>query len=159
MYFNLRNGLIVNHNPYNSVFNRQKVFFGKLQFAPKLIDVEVLGVDDWIAGYSNGKFPYFIKAVELHLLTNNVQRHETVRHRISYLIPWILIRRRIKIWKILYDMDIYHCFINNDMLKEFGVSNNLDIIKEEFEQLRNHISNYIMIAVAIIALFIAIISK
>ena len=84
-------------------------------------------------------------------------RHEKVRHDVSYSNPYVFIRRRHKIGKILYELDISHCFINDAMLENFGVKSNIKDLKEEYSQLTSHLVNYLMILVTAIAAITAIV--
>lgn len=158
IFYDLRNALLVNHTPYNATRLRQQNFFSHLSFAPDMILPEALQHDDWIAGLEKNKFPKFLKSVELHLLTNNVRRHETIRHDISYFNPIKILKRQYRLWNILYELDVSHCFIDNDMMNSFGVLENLKLIRNESIQLRNHITNYIIVILTFFTILIPIIS-
>lgn len=158
LYYNLRSGMIVNHANYRKTRQRQEKFFGQLQFGQEQIPVKILDEDRWIAGLEKGKFPEFLKAVEIHLLTNNTMRHETVRHQPNYLNPYSLVRRRYKIWKILYELDTSHCFINNDMLENFEVNKNMNELKDEYKTLTGHLVNYTMVVISLSSAFIALLT-
>ncbi len=158
LYYDLRSGMIVNHTDYNKTRQRQSNFFRPLQFGQEQIPVEMIENDEWIAGLEEGKFPEFLKAVEIHLLTNNTMRHETVRHKPSYLNPYSFLRRRYKIWKILYELDTSHCFINNDMLENFEVNKNMKELRDEFKHLTSHVGNYIMVVISISSVLVALLT-
>lgn len=158
LYYNLRSALLLNHCPHDNISGYRMKFFGKLEFDIQQIDVECLRHDEWIAGLRHGYFPDFQKTVEVHCLTNNAQRHETVRHELSYWNPRIFIKRRYKIWKILYELDINHCLMNREMLQSFGVNDELCALKEEYQQLTNHTFNYIVMLTSIIAVILSLLS-
>ncbi len=156
LYYDLRSALILNYKKYSDTTEQQESFFSQLNFSKGFIDIEIPQQDMLIAGLEKGKFPQYLKSVELHLLTNNAQRHETVRHELSYWNPYIFLRRRYRIWKILNELDISHCYINGGMLKSFGVEDNLNNLKDEYSQLNSHIMNYSILMVSIVAVLIAI---
>ena len=156
LYYDLRSALILNYKKYYDTTKQQESFFSQLKIFRDFIDIEFPQQDMLIAGLDKGKFPQYLKSVELHLLTNNAQRHETVRHELSYWNPYIFLRRRYRIWKILNELDISHCYINGSMLKSFGVEDNLNNLKDEYSQLNSHIMNYSILMVSIVAVLIAI---
>lgn len=156
LYYHLRSALIVNKKPYDSVIMSQRLFFGKLKFCPDNIPIEFPLNNDMVVGLNKELFPLYLKAVELHLLTNNAQRQETVRHELSYWNPFIFLKRRYRIWKILNELDVSNCFIDGVMLENFGVNENLRNLKEENSQLTSHIVNYLMLMVSFVAMLIAI---
>lgn len=156
MYYNLRSALVVNKKSYDDTIKSQRLFFGKLDFDPDQISIEIPYSNDMIAGLNKGKFPKFLKSVELYLLTNNAQRHETVRHELSYWNPIIFLKRRYKIWKILNELDVSNCYIDGAMLDNFGVNENLKNLKDEYSQLTTHVVNYSALMVGFAAMLIAI---
>ena len=156
LYYNLRSALLVNHRDFEKTLKRQRDFFKPLQFGDEQIGVEIMEKDKWIAGLDKGKFPEFLKSVEIHLLTNNALRHETVRHEISYYNPYILLKRSYKLWKILYEMDMSHCYVNGDMFASFEVNKNLAELKDESKNLNNHILNYSMVLLSIVMTFFTV---
>lgn len=156
MYYDLRSVLVISSKNNDDIPKQKKKLFGKLNTIEGHIKIEIPEEDDMIAGLIKGKFPKFLKSVELHLLTNNAQRHETVRHELSYWNPYIFLRRRYRIWKILNELDVSNCFIDGGMLESFGVRENLDNLKEEYSQLNSHIINYSMLIVSIVAVLVAV---
>lgn len=156
LYYDLRSALVVNHKLYDSVIKSQRLFFGKLKFSSNNIAIEFPLNNDMIAGLNKEMFPLYLKAVELHLLTNNVQRQETVRHELSYWNPYIFLKRRYKIWKILNELDVSNCYIDRTMLEKFGVNENLKKIEEEYKRSTTHVVNYFALMVSFAAMLIAI---
>lgn len=154
LYYDLRSALIVNKESYQEVIDQRKAFFGAFSFGNGHSRIVLPESNDMIAGLVKGRFPKYLKSVELHLLTNNAQRHETVRHELSYWNPYIFLRRRYRIWKILNELDVSHCFIDGNMLEYFGVKENLNNLKEEYSQLTSHTVNYFMLIVTILAIII-----
>lgn len=158
LFYHLRDALIVNYSNYKAVLQRQKVFFEELLFDSNKIPVEVMGHDKWIAGLEKGRFPEYLKTVEIHLLTNNALRHETVRHEISYYNPHVMFKRCHRLWKLFYEMDMNHCYINSTMFKNFGVYDNLRELKEEYTYLTTHCLNYSILAFTIIMAIFSLIT-
>lgn len=158
LYYNLRSGLIINHVAETKVRQRRKDFFNSMSFGEDHIPVVILEGDGMIAGLSQGKFPAFLKSVELHFLTNNAQRHETVRHELSYWNPYKVTKRRFRLWRIFKELDVSNCFIDGNMTRNFGVEEDLKKLKEEYSQLSGHIVSYASLLISIGALFVAIMS-
>ncbi len=110
-----------------------------------------------IPGLQEGRFPSFLKAVEIHYLINKVTTNEIAIHERSFLNPVIIFKRLWLLWEILYDVDSHKYHVNNNFQREFGILKQLDDIRNEYNGLLTHSLSYSMAIVTIIATFITFI--
>ena len=110
-----------------------------------------------IPGLQEGRFPSFLKAVEIHYLINKVTTNEIAIHERSFLNPVIIFKRLWLLWEILYDVDSHKYHVNNNFQREFGILKQLDDIRNEYNGLLTHSMSYSMAIVTIIATFITFI--
>lgn len=110
-----------------------------------------------IPGLQEGRFPSFLKAVEVHYLINKVTTNEIAIHERSFLNPVIIFKRLWLLWEILYDVDSHKYHVNNNFQREFGILKQLDDIRSEYNGLLTHSLSYSMAIVTIIATFITFI--
>lgn len=110
-----------------------------------------------IPGLQEGRFPSFLKAVEIHYLINKVTTNEIAIHERSFLNPVIIFKRLWLLWEILYDVDSHKYHVNNNFQREFGILKQLDDIRSEYNGLLTHSLSYSMAIVTIIATFITFI--
>lgn len=110
-----------------------------------------------IPGLQEGRFPSFLKAIEIHYLINKVTTNEIAIHERSFLNPVIIFKRLWLLWEILYDVDSHKYHVNNNFQREFGILKQLDDIKNEYNGLLTHSLSYSMAIVTIIATFITFI--
>ena len=107
-----------------------------------------------IPGLQEGRFPSFLKTVEIHYLINKVTTNEISIHERSFLNPVIIFKRLWLLWEILYDVDSHKYHVNNNFQREFGILRQLDDIRNEYNGLLTHSLSYSMAIVTIIATFI-----
>lgn len=110
-----------------------------------------------IPGLQEGRFPSFLKAIEIHYLINKVTTNEIAIHERSFLNPVIIFKRLWLLWEILYDVDSHKYHVNNNFQREFGILKQLDDIRSEYNGLLTHSLSYSMAIVTIIATFITFI--
>lgn len=110
-----------------------------------------------IPGLQEGRFPSFLKAVEIHYLINKITTNEIAIHERSFLNPVIIFKRLWLLWEILYDVDSHKYHVNNNFQREFGILKQLDDIRSEYNGLLTHSLSYSMAIVTIIATFITFI--
>lgn len=104
-----------------------------------------------IPGVSEEFFPSFLKAVEIHYLINKIMTNEIAIHERSFLYPWIFIKRLWLLWEILYDVDSHKYHINRNFQTAFGISEQLEDIRQEYNTLLAHTLSYSMAIITIIA--------
>lgn len=106
-----------------------------------------------IPGVWEEYFPSFLKSAEIHYLINKITTNEIIVHDRSYIYPWIFIKRLISLWGILYELDSHKYHINKGFHDALGISEQLDLIRQEYNSLLTYTLSYCM---AIIAAFTAI---
>lgn len=116
--------------------------------------------DDFlIAGVNRyGEFPHYLKAVETHYLVNNETTNEIEPKERSYINPIIFCKRAYRIWKILYQVDTNKYYISKNYLDNFGTTNLLRELRDEYNNLLGHIVGFIALVLAFITLIFTIVS-
>lgn len=112
-----------------------------------------------IPGTGKKYFPAFLKTVEVHYLTNDVQTSEFSRQEKSYFNPITFINRGFRLWKIIYELDINKSHQNEKMLNSFGVAKNIEEIKEEYQSILTHGVAYFALMIALVSLLTTIIDR
>ncbi len=110
-----------------------------------------------IPGVIEEFFPSFLKAVEVHYLINKITTNEIAIHERSFLYPWIFLKRLWLLWEIIYDVDSHKYHINPTFQEGFGIRNELENLRKEYNSLLNHTLSYCMAVVTIIAAIFAFI--
>lgn len=151
------NGLLINknRNVRSLCKTHQKLFEEKFNEDVSHIKTEHI-CNRCVAGIQEEFFPSFLKAVELHFLINNVRTNETEANDKSYMNPFIFIRRSIKLWNILYELDINSYHIHKKMFEAFGIQDNISQIKEEYKSLLQHAMSYVVVVFTLVQVIIAI---
>lgn len=109
-----------------------------------------------IPGLLEECFPSFLKSVEIHYLINKITTNEIILHDRSYLYPWIFLKRLILLWGILYELDSHKYHINNDFHEAFGIPNQLEIIRQEYNGLLTYTLSFIMGIIAILTMILTL---
>lgn len=104
-----------------------------------------------IPGLQEGRFPSFLKTIEVHYLINKVTTNEIAIHERSFLNPFIFLKRLWLLWEILYDVDSHKYHVSRHFQEAFGVSKQLEDIRSEYNSLLNHSLSYSMAVVTVIA--------
>lgn len=104
-----------------------------------------------LPGLLEGRFPSFLKAVEVHYLINKVTTNEIAIHERSFLNPFIFLKRLWLLWEILYDVDSHKYHVSRHFQEAFGISKQLEDIRSEYNSLLNHSLSYSMAVVTVIA--------
>ena len=153
------NGLIVNKDWGSRVGCKvhQRFFEEKYNEDDSHIKTEDI-CNHCIAGIQEEFFPSFLKAVELHFLINNVLTSETEENDKSYINPFVFVWRSIKLWKILYELDVNRYHIHEGMFNAFGINNKIEEIREEYKTILQHTMNYAIIFFTMIQVAIAFIT-
>lgn len=112
-----------------------------------------------IAGVNRFKeFPHYLKAVETHYLVNNETTNEIETKERSYINPFVFFKRAYRIWKILYEVDTNKYHISKIYLDNFGTTQLLKELREEYNTLIVHIIGFIALVLAFLTLIFTIIS-
>lgn len=127
LYTSNLNALIVtrkslHHNPYC----RQHAAFRQGYDEPDdhIKTEQMVGL--CIPGLLEGRFPSFLKAVEVHYLINKVTTNEIAIHERSFLNPFIFLKRLWLLWEILYDVDSHKYHVSRHFQETFGISKQLE---------------------------------
>ena len=76
----------------------------------------------------------------------------------SILNPITLTYRFLKLWKILNELDLNLYHIDNDMLCSFGVTRNIDDIRQEYYEIVQALTNWLLVVLAALTLFATIVT-
>ena len=153
-YLSGSNGLIVtDQSRHNDYINKKNCICSKLITKSEHIGKHKVLPCGCIPGIGKRYFPAFLKTVEVHYLTNDVQTSEFSRQDKSYFNPITFIKRGFKLWKIIYELDINKSHQDERMLKSFDVTKNMDKIKEEYQSILTHGMTYFALMIAIFSLY------
>ena len=86
-------------------------------------DEKFIQIDN-VPGTKNNLLPEYLRAVEFHYLLDRVLSSEIEMQRRSAWKVWIVFKRSIKLWNILYDKSINRYHINEDLMEAFGINLN-----------------------------------
>lgn len=159
-YLSGSNGLIVtDQSRHNDYINKKNRISCKLITKSEHIRMHKVLPCGCIPGTGKRYFPAFLKTVEVHYLTNDVQTSEFSRQEKSYFNPITFIKRGFKLWKIIYELDINKSHQDERMLKSFGVVKNMHKIKEEYKSILTHGVAYFALMIALVSLLTTIIDR
>lgn len=159
-YLSGSNGLIVTDQSRHNVYiNKKNRISSKLITKSGHIRRHEVLPCGCIPGTGKRYFPAFLKTVEVHYLTNDVQTSEFSRQEKSYFNPITFIKRGFKLWKIIYELDINKSHQDERMLKSFGVMKNVHKIKEEYQSILTHGMAYFALIIALVSLMTTIIDR
>ena len=109
-----------------------------------------------IPGLLEECFPSFLKSIEIHYLINKVTTNEIILHDRSYLYPWIFLRRLILLWGILYELDSHKYHINNDFHEAFGIPEQMETIRQEYNSLLTYTLSFFMGIIAVLTMVVTL---
>lgn len=154
LFYNGKNVLIVNFPRRFSAYIKEKQETWKRLTCPeKHIESARFYESSNIAGVDKQLFAKYLKTVEIDYLINDAITSEVSR-KISKSIfnPIALIRRLLKSWKILNELDLNIYHIDKDMHRSFGILSNLANIRQEYSYIVGVLTNYFIILVALLTL-------
>lgn len=154
LFYNGKNVLIVNFPKRFSAYIKEKQEAWKRLTCPeKHIESARFYESSNIAGVDKQLFAKYLKTVEIDYLINDAITSEVSR-KISKSIfnPIALIRRLLKSWKILNELDLNIYHIDKDMHRSFGILSNLATIRQEYSYIVGVLTNYFIILVALLTL-------
>ena len=109
-----------------------------------------------IPGLLEESFPSFLKSIEIHYLINKVTTNEIILHDRSYLYPWIFLKRLILLWGILYELDSHKYHINKDFHKAFGIPEQMESIRQEYNSLLTYTLSFFMGIIAVLTMVVTL---
>lgn len=116
-------------------------------------------VKSCIAGISvTQTFPQYLKAVEIHYLINNETTNEITPKERSYINPFIFIRRAIRLWKVIYEVDTNKYHNSSEFMESFGINKLLKELRDEYNSLLVYIVGFFTITLTFLTLVFSIIS-
>lgn len=157
-YLSDYNGLILTNQDYHRKYVEERnQFRGQLVSMCDHIENPSIIPCGCVPGVGKKHFPAFLKTVEVHYLTNDVLTSEFSRQDKSYFNPITFIKRGLKLWKIIFELDINKSHQDERMLKSFGVVKNMHKIKEEYQAILTHGMAYFALMIAIVSFVATII--
>lgn len=116
-------------------------------------------VKSCIAGVSlKGIFPKYLKAVEIHYLINNETTNEISSKERSYINPIIFIKRAVRLWKVIYEVDTNKYHISSEFMESFEINKLLKDLRDEYNSLLVHIVGFFTITFTLLTLIFSILS-
>lgn len=110
-----------------------------------------------IAGISVTRaFPKYLKAVEIHYLINNETTNEISPKERSYINPFVFIRRAIRLWKVIYEIDTNKYHNSSEFIESFGINKLLKDLRDEYNNLLVHIVGFFTIVLTLLTLCLSI---
>lgn len=114
---------------------------------------------DEIAGTRNNLFAEFVRSIEIHYLLDKALSSEIEIQKRAQLNPFKVIKRAIKLWKIIYDRAVNKYHLNGGILKAFGITRQLEEVKEEYNSLQQLIINFLLIGLSFITILVTLIQS
>lgn len=159
LYYNKKNALIVTSQQEHSQYMREKRAMWRRNIipAPKHIESPRFPERCDIAGVDKQLFAKYLKTVELdYLITSALTSEISSKIKKSIYNLFALIRRAIRLWKILNDLDLNIYHIDKSMHQSFGVTKNMCDIRQEYNEIVNLVTNYFILLVALLTLWATI---
>lgn len=159
LYYNKKNALIVTSQQEHSQYIREKRAMWRRNIipAPKHIEPPRFPEHCDIAGVDKQLFAKYLKTVELdYLITSALTSEISSKIKKSIYNLFALIRRAIRLWKILNDLDLNIYHIDKSMHQSFGVTKNMCDIRQEYNEIVNLVTNYFILLVALLTLWATI---
>lgn len=116
-------------------------------------------VKSCIAGISvKNIFPKYLKTVEIHYLINNETTNEISSKERSYVNPFVFIKRAVRLWKVIYEVDTNKYHNSSEFLDSFGIDKLLKELRDEYNSLLVHILGFFTIILTLFTLLFTILS-
>lgn len=160
LYYRGKNAIIVTSQiEYNQYLQEKRNIWKRINHAPDHIEPPLFAVGQGIAGLGKQLYAKYLKTVEIdHLITNAMTSEVSDKISKSLLNPIKLIYRAYKLWKILNELDLNLYHIDNDMLRSFGATKNMDEIRQEYNEIVQVLTNWLLILLAVLTLLATIVT-
>lgn len=160
LYYRGKNAIIVTSQiEYNQYLQEKRNIWRRINHAPNHIESPLFTADQGIAGLDKQLYAKYLKTMEIdHLITNAMTSEVSDKISKSLLNPIKLTYRAYKLWKILNELDLNLYHIDNDMLCSFGVTKKRDEIRQEYNEIVQALTNWLLILLAVLTLFATIVT-
>lgn len=160
LYYRGKNAIIVTSQiEYNQYLQEKRNIWRRINHAPNHIESPLFTTGQGIAGLDKQLYAKYLKTVEIdHLITNAMTSEVSDKISKSLLNPIKLTYRVYKLWKILNELDLNLYHIDKDMLCSFGVTKNMDEIRQEYNEIVQVLTNWFLILLAVLTLFATIVT-
>lgn len=160
LYYRGKNAIIVTSQiEYNQYLQEKRNIWRRINHAPDHIEPPLFAAGQGIAGLGKLLYAKYLKTVEIdHLITNAMTSEISDKISKSILNPITLTYRFLKLWKILNELDLNLYHIDNDMLCSFGVTRNIDDIRQEYYEIVQALTNWLLVVLAALTLFATIVT-
>lgn len=160
LYYRGKNAIIVTSQiEYNQYLQEKRNIWRRINHAQDHIEPPLFAAGQGIAGLDKRLYAKYLKTVEIdHLITNAMTSEVSDKISKSLLNPIKLTYRAYKLWKILNELDLNLYHIDNDMLCSFGVTKNRDEIRQEYNEIVQVLTNWLLILLAVLTLLATIVT-
>lgn len=160
LYYNSKNAIIVSScMEYSQYLQEKACFWERIIHAPNHIEKPTFTEYRNIAGIDKHLYAKYLKTVEIdYLITNALTNEISDKISKSLLNPIKLGYRAYKLWKILNELDLNLYHIDNAMLCSFGVTRRINEIRQEYNEIVGVLTNYLLLLVAVLTLFVTIVT-
>lgn len=160
LYYRDKNAIIITSQiEYNQYLQEKRNIWRRINHAPGHIEPFLFAAGQGIAGLDKQLYAKYLKTVEIdHLITNATTSEVSDKISKSLLNPIKLTYRAYKLRKILneFDLNLYH--IDNDMLCSFGVTKRREENWEEYNEIVQVLTNWLLILLAVLTLLATIVT-
>ena len=155
LYYRGKNAIIVTSQiEYNQYLQEKRYIWRRINHAPNHIEMPLFAGGLGIAGLDKQLYAKYLKTVEIdHLITNVMTSEVSDKISKSLLNPIKLTYRLLKLWKILNELDLNLYHIDNDMLCSFGVTKNMNDVRQEYNEIVQALTNWLLILLSVLTLF------
>lgn len=160
LYYKGKNAIVVTSRiDYWLYLQGKRQIWRRIDHAPNHIEPPLFVAYHDIAGLDKQLYAKYLKTVEIDYLITNAMTSE-ISNKISKSIlnPITLACRGLKLWKILNELDLNLYHIDNDMLCSFGVTKNMNDIRQEYNEIVQALTNWFLLFVAILTLLATIVT-
>lgn len=160
LYYNAKNAIIVTSRiEYDQYLREKRSIWGRIVHTLNHIERPIFAAYRDIAGVDKQLYAKYLKTVEIDYLITNVLTSE-ISDKVSKSLfnPIKLTYRAYKLWKILNELDLNLYHIDNDMHCSFGVTKNIDEIRQEYNEIVEALTNYLLLLVAVLTLLATIVT-
>lgn len=151
-----QNGLIINWHEGLSTRVKAKNFFDDGHCMDHHVEYESPRWSSCIAGVGKGRFKTFLKAVELHYLVNTATTNEIEIRQQSHINPFVFLKRAYRLWEIIYEIDMNPYHTDNAIISEFGITDKVHALKDEYKSILNLTIGYVATLIAIFTLIFTV---
>lgn len=160
LYYRAKNAIIITSQiDYDQYLQDKTRVWRRIFHAPTHIEPPTFVAYRDIAGIDKQLYAKYLKTVEIdHLITNAMTSEVSDKISKSLLNPIKLTFRAYKLWKILNELDLNLYHIDCDMLCSFGVTKNMDEIQQEYNEIVQALTNWLLILLAVLTLLATIVT-